>query len=431
MRIFLTFWLLFSCTTLLAQPHTPTENRELPRGYLMPYASATDAASGIANHRYGALIEEWTLDGKTFSADFTVPFAWTNRQVILHIESASAPYEVCINGRSVAYNADPNTPADFLITKSTKEGRNRMELRLEGANPLQAIEGWKKQHPTPTIGRVTVFSSPTMGIRDVLVRTTMSEEPHRANAEFGVIVKSYALNSRTVRIYYDLLTPQGEQVAQGHSDLTLRMRGEDTIRFMASIPDTLLWSTTKPQHHTLRLRTQQEGRYLEHHALPVGLRAVEMHEGRLHINGEAVTLDLTRVQPDATPEQLALLRKAGANLLHVEAGEHRESLYNYCDTTGLLLIAQAPIDSHLAGDTRVKGGNPSNDPAWRTTYIERVANSYHTTKRHPSVIGFSIGHDSSNGICLYESYLHLKQQGDDRVVLYPAVGGEWNSDILK
>ena len=200
MRIFLTFWLLFSCTTLLAQPHTPTENRELPRGYLMPYASATDASSGIANHRYGALIEEWTLDGKTFSADFTVPFAWTNRQVILHIESASAPYEVCINGRSAAYNADPNTPADFLITKSTKEGRNRIELRLESANPLQAIEGWKKPHTSPAIGRVTVFSSPTMGIRDVLVRTTMSEEPHRANAEFGVIVKSYALNPRTVRI---------------------------------------------------------------------------------------------------------------------------------------------------------------------------------------------------------------------------------------
>ena len=249
MRIFLTFWLLFSCTTLLAQPHTPTENRELSRGYLMPYASAADAATGAANHRYGALIEEWSLNGNTFTADFTVPFAWTNRQVIVRVESASAPYEVCINGRSVAYNADPNTPSDFLITKEVKEGRNRIELRLEGENPLRAIEGWKRGNTTPAIGRVTVFSSPTMGIRDVLVRTAMSEEPHRANAEFGVIVKSYALNPRTVRIYYDLLTPQGEPVAQGHSDLTLRMRGEDTIRFMASIPDTLLWSTTKPQHH--------------------------------------------------------------------------------------------------------------------------------------------------------------------------------------
>lgn len=431
MRIFLTFWLLFSCATLLAQPHTPTENRELPRGYLMPYASATDANAGAENHRYGALIEAWTLDRETFSADFTVPFAWNNRQVIVRIESASAPYEICINGHTIAYNADPNTPADFLVTKRTKEGRNHIEVRLERENPTLAIEGWKKGNTAPAIGRVTVFSSPTMGVRDVLVRTAMSEEPHRANAEFGIIVKSYALNPRSVRLYYELLTPQGEQVAQGHSDLTLRMRGEDTIRFMASIPDTLLWSATKPQHHTLRLRTQQEGRYLEYHTMPVGLRAVEMREGRLHINGEAVALNLSRIQPDATPEQIALLRKVGANILRIEAGAHHEALYNYCDTTGLYLIAQAPIDSHLAGDTRVKGGNPSNNPAWRATYIERAANSYHTTKRHPSVIGFSIAHDSSNGICLYESYLHLKKQGDDRVVLYPAAGGEWNSDTLK
>ena len=431
MRTFFTLWLLFSCTTLLAQPHTPTENRELPRGGIMPYASAADAAAGVDNHRYGTLIEEWSLDGTTFAANFTVPFAWNNRQVLVRIESASAPYEVRVNGRRTGYNADPNTPADFLLTKQVAEGRNHLEITLNADSATRTIEGWKKGNEKPHVGRVQVFSSPTMGIRDVLVTTRMSEEPQRANAEFGIVVKSYALNSRTVRIYYELLNPQGEQVAQGHNDLTLRMRGEDTVRVMAAIPDSLLWSTTKPQHHTLRLRTQQEGRFLEYHSLPVGLRAVEMREGRLYINGEAATLDLSGIAPDATPEQIALLRKAGANLLRVEAGAHLEALYNYCDTTGLLLIAQAPIDSHLQGDSRVKGGNPSNDPAWRDSYIERAANSYHTTKRHPSVIGFSIANDSSNGICLYEAYLHLKKQGDERVILYPAAGGEWNSDTLK
>lgn len=431
MRIFLPLGLLFSCTTLFAQPTTPTENRELPRAEIMPYASAEAAAAGADNHRYGALIDTWALDGNTFSADFTVPFAWINRQVVVRIESASAPYEVLINGRRIAYNADPNTPSDFLVTKRVQEGRNHIEIKLADTSELQAIEGWKHPNDAPQLGCVRVFSSPTMGIREVVVRSSMSEEPQQANTEIGIVVKSYALNPRTVRIYYELLNPIGEPIAQGHSDLTLRMRGEDTVRFLATLPDTLLWSASKPQHHTLRLRTQQEGRFLEYHSLPLGLRAIAMHDGTLHINGKAVALNLATVAPNATPAELTELRKQGINALRLAPGAHREALYNYCDTTGLYLIAQAPIDSHHRGLSRQKGGNPSNDPAWQACYLERTANSYHTTKRHPSVIAFSLAHDSANGICLYESYLRLKAEQDDRAILYPAVAGEWNSDALK
>ena len=67
---------------------------------------------------------------------------------------------------------------------------------------------------------------------------------------------------------------------------------------------------------------------------------------------------------------------------------------------GLYVIAQAPIDTRRSGDSRRRGGNPSNAPEWLGAYLERTENSYHTTKRHPSVVAFSLAVKSSNGIKL-------------------------------
>lgn len=94
-------------------------------------------------------------------------------------------------------------------------------------------------------------------------------------------------------------------------------------------------------------------------------------------------------------------------------------------------MAQAPIDTRRSGESRRKGGNPSNDPEWQPAYLERTENSYHTTKRHPSVVAFALATQSANGINLYESYLNMKRFGDSRPFIYPDAGGEWDSDKLR
>ena len=76
---------------------------------------------------------------------------------------------------------------------------------------------------------------------------------------------------------------------------------------------------------------------------------------------------------------------------------------------GMYVIPQAPIDTRSSGESRRIGGNPSNDPAWQNAYVERTEDSYHTSKRHPSVIAFSLATKSANGINLYESYLNMKK----------------------
>lgn len=429
MRTILSILALFSLCGLHAQEYTPSYGRELPRGELLVYPSAETAATDKgSDNRYLTRLTQWEQDGNVFSASFTVPFAWINRQVLFHLDWASGDYEVRINGRPAAYNADGNSPAEFNITKLAKEGRNTVEVILAQPSPTALLESWK-QTPAPAIGKARLMSQPTLRIRDIMTRTRIAEDGN-ATAEVAVVVKSDALNPRKSRIHYALLSPAGENAATGYKDITLDMRREDTVRFLARIPSDSLWSAERPTQYTLRLKTQHDGRYEEYLEFPLGFRTVEMRQGRMSVNGSPATLRVREVPASVSRDEVAALRDQGYNTLKLLPGPVPETLLDSCDVWGVYVIAQAPIDTRRNGESRRKGGNPTNDPKWQGAYLERTENSYHTTKRHPSVVAFSLAAKSANGINLYESYLNLKRFGDTRPLIYPDAEGEWNNDKL-
>ena len=431
MRSILSIIALFSCCTLAAQEYIPTYGREPMRGELLVYPTAREAAEADgSDNKYFTRLTEWTQKGNSFTTDFTVPFAWANRQVLLRIGWASADYEIRINGGTVAYNSDCNAPAEFNLTRHAKEGRNTLEVILSSPSKVARLESWKND-AAPAIGEAWVMSQPTLRVRDILTKTWRStEEGDNVMAEVGLVVKSEALNPRTSRVHYELLSPAGKTSVTGYKDIKLNMRGEDTLRFLARIPDSLLWSPEKTTRFTLRVKTQHEGRYVEYLELRLGFRSVEMQDGRMSLNARPVTLRVREVPAAITENEIAALREQGFNTLKLLPGPVPESLLNFCDVQGLYVIAQAPIDTRRSGESRRKGGNPSNDPEWQPAYLERTENSYHTTKRHPSVVAFALATQSANGINLYESYLNMKRFGDSRPFIYPDAGGEWDSDKL-
>lgn len=429
MRTIFSIIALFSLCALQAQAPEASYGKEPARGKVLSYPTEELAtAAGEEDNRYLSRIGSWEKEQNGFSTPFTVPFAWANRQVILHIASVSDDYEVVVNEKKVAYNANGNLPAEFNITRYVNEGRNTLQIVTPVSGKLARIESWKTA-AQPTIGEAWLMSQPTLRIRDVLVKTWQSDST--VVAEIGVIARSSALNPRSSRIHYRLLDPSGRQTAAGHKDMTLDMRREDTLRVLVSIPTNLLWSAELPTQYTLRLQTQHEGRYAEYLEFRLGFRTFENNKGKISINGQPVTLHAREVSPQITEDEIARLREQGYNTLKLLPGIVPQKLYDICDQMGVYVIAQAPIDSRSSGLSRKVGGNPTNDPAWLAPYLERTAESYHTAKRHPSVVGFSLAKESANGINLYESYLKLKKIHEQRPFIYPDAGGEWNTDRLE
>lgn len=435
--------------------------RELPRAQTICYDSE-EAAVGQSTEPSAylqPLAESWKTNtagnAVSYEHPFKVPFAWIDRELYLYIGSANAPYEVFVNGELVGYNQSSLTPAEFNITKVSKEGINSVEIKVHGDAVVSALEDRAIDFSPKVTGDVHILAQPRVRVRDYVARTHI--EGGNAMIELGVILKSNMLNPKTLTVHYTLLSPEGERVTAGRRDREIDMRREDTVRFVVNIPNAKLWSPEEPNLYTLIVKTQNEGRYWEYIPYKIGIRTVGtdinelpidknaagiVNRGVLTINDHTFPLNMSEnfvladykiTGKDIAAASLREIKSRNINTI-TAVKPMPDWFYSLCDELGMFVIAQADINTAKSGESRETGGNPANDPVWADSYMDRAENAIYTAWHHPSVIGFSLGDGTSNGYNLYESYLESKrilaEAGDGRPVLYLDAGGEWNTDVI-
>ena len=440
-RFFLIIMLLtLSAVQMRAQEYDSPEyislGREKARTKVVPYPTAEEAqrlGAGMVESKFVRPIKEWTRteeeDAVVFSSKYVIPFVWLSRMAILYVDEASGAYEVIINGKKVGYSANAFTPAEFNVTKASKENVNTISIRVLKDHFSRKMECFN-ENTEPRIGEVFVMSQPMIRVRDILHKTNVDMKSEYANVELGLVVKTETLNPKKARIHYELLAPDTTVVTYGHRDVTIGMREEDTIKFTAQIPYALTWCAEMPVRYRLNVRTQVEGRNVEYQSHMIGFRTVEANdEGDFFINGIKTELFYRDFDPlTVTDKDIIAARVLKYNALRFKMGAVPQNVYRMCDSLGMYVIAQVPINTKSSGLSRQRGGNPSNDPKWKNAFLDRVETSYRTTRGQACVIGYIMAEESSNGINLYESFLKLKSMEAKRPVIYIDAVGEWNSD---
>ncbi len=411
-------------------------NKEQPRTQLQSYSSVDAAfARAAGNSTYVQVLDaEWTSqpvpNATAYRAKYKVPFAWIDRELFLRIPAMGGSYEVNVNGEQAGYSQDAKTPAEFDITKRSKEGYNELEILVYNTPASRVLENYTQPITAAAPAGVCILAQPKVRIRDIVVNASWLNDG--GYLEFGAVVKSHLLNEKRVRVYYELLTPDGKTLSTAYRDAQFQMRGEDTVRFSSRVSSAQPWSAERPVLYTLMLKLQQEGRFTEYISAKVGFRSVGIEGESLTINGQPLAAVVADFTPSgdvkADQAKIAGLKQTGVNMLRLLPYPQSEAFYDMCDRVGIYLCDQADVDTHLAGASRATGGNPSNDPRWRDAFVDRALGMYHNSKIHPSVVMFSTANNSSNGYNLYESYLALKAVEPYRPVVYPAAGGEWDSD---
>lgn len=431
---------LILAATASAQEYDSPEyvslGRELPRGNIVAYPTAEEAQAlggGAVASKYLRPVSGWVrteeADATVFTSKYVIPFVWLSRQAILYVDEASGAYEVMVNGKKVGYSSDAFVPAEFNVTKASKEDVNTVSIRILKDHWSRKMECFV-QDREPRVGEVYVMSQPMIRVRDVVHNTQVDLKSEFANVEMGLVVKTELLNPKTARIHYELIAPDTTVVTQGYKDVTLGMRGEDTVKFMAQIPYVLTWCADMPVRYRLNVKTQIEGRMAEYQSQMIGFRTVETDEnGDFMINGIKTELFYRDFDPlTVTDKDIIAARVLKYNAVRFKMGAVPQNVYRMCDSLGMYVIAQVPINTSQSGPSRRRDGNPSNDPAWKAAYLDRAETTFRTTRSHASVIGYIMAEDSSNGINLYETYLRLKTLEQRRPVIYIEAAGEWNSD---
>lgn len=232
----------------------------------------------------------------------------------------------------------------------------------------------------------------------------------------------------------DAPAPGGSVVCEAHVALASRRmpNGQPgtafaSVSLLLPTAHTRAWTAETPFLHTLLITLRKGGVVLEVVRHKVGVRTVEIRQGRLRVNGTTVALrgvnrhehDPSRghvISEAAMARDIQLMKDFNFNTVRCSHYPNDERWYALCDRFGLYVIDEANIESHGMGfhaDSTL-----ANSPAWLAAHEARVKRMYERDKNFASVIVWSTGNEAGNGRAFYQMYAWLKRVDATRPVQY-------------
>jgi len=126
---------------------------------------------------------------------------------------------------------------------------------------------------------------------------------------------------------------------------------------------------------------------------------------------------------------IRLMKQFNINAVRTSHYPNSPAWYDLCDRYGVYVLDEANIECHHYGNDR--NNRLTNDPAWQTAYLDRVQRMVERDKNHASVVIWSMGNESGDGINAAAAYHWTKQRDPSRPFHYEGSSRENgpNSDI--
>jgi beta-galactosidase len=172
----------------------------------------------------------------------------------------------------------------------------------------------------------------------------------------------------------------------------------------------------------------------------VGFREVEIRNGRLLVNGQAVLFkgvnrhehdpDLGHyVSRELMVRDIELMKQHNVNAVRTSHYPNAPLWYDLAEQYGLYLMDEANIECHGFGTN--EQNRLSNDPAWMPAYVDRIERMIERDKNHPSIVIWSLGNECGDGTNFTAAYQWIKKRDASRPVHYEGSSshGGANSDI--
>ena len=320
------------------------------------------------------LVEGWHLGGRTLPLAITVPFPyqapasgigegavhevvwyartltfdprWRGQDVLLHFGAVDYACSLWINGEYVGGNRGGHVPFAFDVAPYLHEGDNRVVLRVEdrqdatqprGKQVVSGVPGGIDYTCTTGIWQ-TVWIEPVPQVRIETFRFTPVLE--EGGVEIRAILHAPA-NGWEI---------EAEILEEGRTIASERRRtNAGTGRLFVRIPEFKTWSPDSPHLYDVRLRLIQKGETLDEVESYLGMRSVELQDGKFLLNGEETYLKMALDQgywPEgllAAPSDEALridvelAKSMGFNGVRKHQKVEDPRFLYWCDTLGLMV----------------------------------------------------------------------------------------------
>ena len=345
---------------------------------------------------------------------FTLPAGWQDGQTFLRFEGVMSAFYVWINGKKVGYSQGSMEPSEFNITPYIKKGENQIAVEVykySDGSYLEDQDFWR----FGGIHRdVLLYHTPDIRLRDVAIRASM-DGVLQVNPQFSVYNNENGdgyhlvatLLDGTTTVCCDSIATQ-EVLDLQHKAARMNewysQRGYRKFnRMEMKVAHPKLWSVEHPYLYTLCLQLQKaDGTVVEQVTQKVGFRTINIKNGQLLINGEAIKIRgvnrhehdpyRARVMTEELMKQdLQLMKAANINAVRLSHYPNCPRWYELCDSVGMYVMDEADCETHGLR------GTLASTPDWHDAFMDRVVRMAERDKNYPSIIFWSLGNESGYG----------------------------------
>ena len=345
---------------------------------------------------------------------FTLPAGWQDGQTFLRFEGVMSAFYVWINGKKVGYSQGSMEPSEFNITPYIKKGENQIAVEVykySDGSYLEDQDFWR----FGGIHRdVLLYHTPDIRLRDVAIRASM-DGVLQVNPQFSVYNNENGdgyhlvatLLDGTTTVCCDSVATQEvldlQHKAARMNDWYSQRGYRKFNRMEMKVAHPKLWSVEHPYLYTLCLQLQKaDGTVVEQVTQKVGFRTINIKNGQLLINGEAIKIRgvnrhehdpyRARVMTEELMKQdLQLMKAANNNAVRLSHYPNCPRWYELCDSVGMYVMDEADCETHGLR------GTLASTPDWHDAFMDRVVRMAERDKNYPSIIFWSLGNESGYG----------------------------------
>ena len=375
-----------------------------------------------------------------YRREITLPDNFKNKNIVLHIGAAKSNIAVWVNGKYVGYGEDGKLPSEFDVTTYLQPGKNLIVLKIMrwcDGTYLEDQDMWRLSGITRDsylIARNTNY------LYDVELMPDLD-----AQYKNGILNVKYLLNKKPSSPIKAIFTLSNQNQVIQEQTVTFDTSAKASFTMQVIAPK--LWTAETPNLYNTTIKLYaQDGQLLELIPQRIGFRKVEIKDGKLLVNGQAIMVKGVNrhetdpytgqtISKEAMLRDILIMKQFNINAVRTSHYPNDEYWYELCDQYGLYVVDEANIESHGMGYDITR--TLANRPTWLNAHLTRIQRMIERDKNHPSIIIWSMGNEAGNGYNFYSSYLWMKQRDSSRPVQYERAvadyrtfNWEWNSDII-
>ncbi|KAH8645998.1 hypothetical protein BGZ60DRAFT_554888 [Tricladium varicosporioides] len=379
---------------------------------------------------------------------FNVPEEFAGHQLRLRFEGVDSAFHVYINGQEIGYSQGARNPSEFDITAAADfVGVNTLAVKVYQYCDGSYLEDQDQWRMSGIFRDVFLLAFPESHIKDFHVQTLLDADYKDADLITTVHVNGGGPVGLT------LIDHEGQTVVTQSKEAS----GVSHVDFNIAISEPRKWSAEDPQLYKLILSFG--GNFIVQN---VGFRKIEIKDGIYTINGKRIVFrgvnrhEHHPVYGRAVPYEfmksdLLTMKRCNINSIRTCHQPSDRRLYDLADELGFWIIDEADVECHgfatidrtalteeekrktFAERIELVYGTSArwttNNPEWKTQYVDRAVQLCARDKNSPCVIMCSLGNEAFYGCNFQFMYDAIKSMDKTRPIHYEGDRETKSTDI--